>query len=51
MAAPNITSIVPSFVQGGYTSLLLGLDQEASVGRKLHFDEQSNDSIFDEEII
>jgi hypothetical protein len=34
MAAPNITSIVPSFVQGGYTSLLLGLDQEASAARK-----------------
>jgi hypothetical protein len=30
MAAPNFLSIVPSFVQGGYMSLLLGLDQVAS---------------------
>jgi hypothetical protein len=51
MAAPNISSTVPSFVQGGYTSLLLDLDQEASAARKLHFDEQSKDSSFDEEII
>jgi hypothetical protein len=48
MAAPNFSSIVPSFVQGGHTSLLLGPDQEASVSRKLYFNEQSNDSTFDE---
>jgi hypothetical protein len=27
---------------GGYTSLLLGVDQEASAARKLHFDEAQN---------
>jgi hypothetical protein len=48
MAASNFSTTVPSFVQRGYASLLLGLDQEASVARKLHFDEQSNDSTFDE---
>jgi hypothetical protein len=48
MATPNFSSIVPSFVQGGYTGLLLGLDQEASAAQKLHFNEQLNDSTFDE---
>jgi hypothetical protein len=47
MAAPNFLTTVPSFVQGGYTSLLLDLGQEASAAQKLHFDEQSNDSTFD----
>jgi hypothetical protein len=40
MATPNFLSIMPSFVQGGYTSLLLGLDQEASAAQKLYFNEQ-----------
>jgi hypothetical protein len=35
----NILSSVPSLLQGGYMSLLLGLDEEASVARKLNFDE------------
>jgi hypothetical protein len=48
MEAPNFLSTVSSFVQGGYVSFLLGLDQEAPAARKLHFDEQSNDSTFDE---
>jgi hypothetical protein len=30
------------------TSLLLGLDQEASTARKLHFDEPANDTTFEE---
>jgi hypothetical protein len=40
----NILSSVPSLLQGGYMSLLLGLDEEASVARKLNFDERANDS-------
>jgi hypothetical protein len=34
----NISSTEPSLMQGGYTSLLLGLDQNASAAWKLHFD-------------
>jgi hypothetical protein len=52
MAAPNtsrnmllnFSSIVPSLVQGGYMSLLLGLDQEALAAPKLDFDEPGNDT-------
>jgi hypothetical protein len=51
MAAPNtsrnmllnFSSTVPSLVQGGYTSLLLGLDQEAPAARKVNFEEPAND--------
>jgi hypothetical protein len=32
----------PTIVQGGYTSLLLGLDQDASAARKLQFDTGAN---------
>jgi hypothetical protein len=35
----------PTIVQGGYTSLLLGLDQDASAARKLQFDTGANDTI------
>ena len=42
------SSIMPSFMQGGYTDLLLGLDQEASTARKLHFDEPTNETTFEE---
>jgi hypothetical protein len=56
MAEPNIStnmytnflSNVPSFLQGGYTSLLLGIDQEASTARKLNFDEPAHDSTFEQ---
>jgi hypothetical protein len=48
MAIQNFSSTVPSFMQGGYTSLLLGLDQEASAARKLHFDEPGNDTTFED---
>jgi hypothetical protein len=44
----NYSSIMPSFMQGGYTDLLLGLDQEASTARKLHFDEPTNETTFEE---
>jgi hypothetical protein len=42
----NFSSTVPCFMPGEYTSLLLGLDQEASTARKLHFDEPVNDTTF-----
>jgi hypothetical protein len=35
-------------MQGGYTSLLLCLDQNASAARKLHFDTGANDTTFEE---
>jgi hypothetical protein len=44
----NFSSTVPYFLPGGYTSLLLGLDQEATTARKLHFDEPDNDTTFEE---
>jgi hypothetical protein len=44
----NFSSTVPCFMPGEYTSLLLGLDQEASTARKLHFDEPANDTPFEE---
>jgi hypothetical protein len=44
----NSSSIAPSFQQGGYTSLLLDLEQEASIERKLSFDEPANDSTFEQ---
>jgi hypothetical protein len=44
----NFLSTVPSFLQGGYTSLLLGIDQEASAARKLNFDEPAHDSTFEQ---
>jgi hypothetical protein len=37
---------VPSLMDGGYTSLLLGLDQEALAAWKLHFSELANDTRF-----
>jgi hypothetical protein len=42
------SSTVPCFMPGEYTSLLLGLDQEAPTARKLHFDEPANDTTFEE---
>jgi hypothetical protein len=35
-------------MQGGYISLLLGLDQNASAARKLQFDAGANDTTFEE---
>jgi hypothetical protein len=34
-------------MQGGYTSLLFGLDQNASSARKLQFDAEANDTTFE----
>ena len=34
-------------IQGGYTSLLAGLHEDASAARKLHFDEVSNPATFE----
>jgi hypothetical protein len=44
---PSISTNVPNFMDGGYTSLLFGLDQEASAARQLHFSELANDTRFD----
>jgi hypothetical protein len=44
---PSISTNVPNFMDGGYTSLLLGLDQETSAAWKLHFSELANDTRFD----
>jgi hypothetical protein len=44
----NFSSTVLCFLPGGYTSLLLGLDQEATTAWKLHFDEPDNDTTFEE---
>lgn len=38
IAPPNVPSMVAPIKQGGYTSLILGVDQEASTARKLYFD-------------
>jgi hypothetical protein len=35
----DFPAMVALLMPGGYTSLLLGVDQEASAARKLHFDE------------
>jgi hypothetical protein len=35
-------TVVAPLMPGGYISLLLGVDQEASAARKLHFDEAQN---------
>lgn len=43
----NFSSTVPSFVQGGYTRLLLGLDQDATTARILYFDEPADDATFE----
>ena len=40
-------SVNPSSIQGGYTSLLAGLHEDASAARKLHFDEVSNPATFE----
>ena len=37
LVEPSISTDVPNFLQGRYTSLLLGLDQETSAARKLNF--------------
>jgi hypothetical protein len=42
----NFSTNVPNWMQGGYTSLLLGIDQDASAARKLHFDEEANDATY-----
>jgi hypothetical protein len=34
--------MISPLIEGGYTSLLLRVDQEASAARKLHFDEAHN---------
>jgi hypothetical protein len=34
--------MISPLMAGGYTSLLLGVDQEASAARKIHFDEAHN---------
>jgi hypothetical protein len=39
---------VPSFLQGGYTSLLLGIDHEALAARKLNFNEPAHNSTFEQ---
>jgi hypothetical protein len=39
--------MVPSSVQGAYTSLLAGLHHDASAARKLHFDDESNPTTFE----
>jgi hypothetical protein len=44
----NFSSTVPCFMPAEYTSLLLGLNHEASTARKLHFDEPANDTTFEE---
>jgi peptidase E len=48
VALPNISTNnainFPIIVQGEYTSLLLGLDQDASAARKLQFDTGANDT-------
>jgi hypothetical protein len=36
------STMVARPIQGGYTNLLLGLHEDASVARKLDFDEASN---------
>jgi hypothetical protein len=38
----DFPAMVTPLMLGGYTSLLLGVDQEASAARKLHFDEAHN---------
>ncbi|TVU13527.1 hypothetical protein EJB05_40587, partial [Eragrostis curvula] len=55
-AIPNVaanmycdsSAMMAPLALGGYTSLLLGVDQEAAVARKLHFDEASKHSTFKE---
>jgi hypothetical protein len=46
----NFSSTVLCFLPGGYTSLLLGLDQEATTAQKLYFDEPDNDTTFKEQL-
>jgi hypothetical protein len=54
IAIPNLvanmygesSTVVAPLIQGGYTSLLLGLYQVVSAARKLDFDESSNPPIF-----
>ena len=41
-------SVNPSSIQGGYTSLLAVLHEDASAARKLHFDEVSNSATFEQ---
>jgi hypothetical protein len=44
----NFPTIAPNLMQEGYTSLLLGIDQNTSATRKLQFDTGANDTIFEE---
>jgi hypothetical protein len=44
----NFSSTVPIFLQGGYTSLLLGIDHEALAARKLNFNEPAHNSTFEQ---
>jgi hypothetical protein len=43
----NFPTTAPNLMQGGYTSLLFGLDQNASSARKLQFDAEANDTTFE----
>jgi hypothetical protein len=45
MYGESLTMVAPS-IQGGYTSLLLGLHQDVSAAQKLDFNESSNPAIF-----
>jgi len=44
----NFPTIVPNLMQGGYTSLLLGLHQDALAARKLQFDIGANNTTSEE---
>jgi hypothetical protein len=44
----NFPTTAPNLMQGGYTSLLLGIDQNASAAWKLQFDTGANDTTFEE---
>jgi hypothetical protein len=45
MYGESLTMVAP-LIQGGYTSLLLGLHQDVSAAQKLDFNESSNPAIF-----
>jgi hypothetical protein len=44
----NFPTTAPNLIRGGYTSLLLYLDQNASAARKLRFNTGANDTTFEE---
>jgi macrodomain Ter protein organizer (MatP/YcbG family) len=43
----NCMSNVHEWIQGGYTSHLIGLDQNATAARKLYFNEERNDTTYE----